>query len=473
MSLASAPTSVHTAASSATAPQLSGRWLVLARIGWATLAALIVAFFLANLPAYFAQLSTICQHAPCARWQLTPASAKLLRQFDFSPTGYALVSLIVSVVSVLVWSTAALVIAWRQSRQWLALLTSLLLITEGVLQMSGSPATIPLEYGAPAWHAATMLVEILSIMLYVLVFALFPTGRFVPTWMRWAIAPLLAVIWVLLYTLPSSVTMDPLGDPFLVVVFAGVFAGVICAQKYRYRRVSTPVERQQTKWIVLGVVEGPLLGILYFSLPTFLPALSQPDSLYFLMARQAYIVLWLFCPLCVGISILRYHLWDIDVIIRRTLVYGTLSAILAALYFGLVVGLQTLVGRINSAAASYPVVVVGTTLLIAALFNPLRHRIQALIDQRFYRHKYDAAKMLHAFSATLRSEMDLAQAREQLVAVVQETMQLAHVWLWMPTPARQAEPSHELPRRVPPLLSSSGVFVKPAQPKIPKDGVSL
>jgi hypothetical protein len=178
-------------------------------------------------------------------------------------------------------------------------------------------------------------------------------------------------------------------------------------------------------------------------------------------------------PVATGLAILRYRLFDIDVIINRTLVYGTLSAVLAGLYFGVVVGLQTLMGSVNSAAASSPVVMVATTLLIAALFNPLRHGIQAAIDLSFYRRKYDAAKTLAAFAAMLRSEVELAEVSAHLLTVVNETMQPAHVWLWMPTPARQAEPSHELSRRVPPQLSSSGVFIKPAQPKIPKEGVSL
>ena len=161
----------------------------------------------------------------------------------------------------------------------------------------------------------------------------------------------------------------------------------------------------------------------------------------------------LFLPiaLCVGVALLRYRLFDIDILINRTLVYGTLSAILAALYFGVVVGLQALVGSVNSTAASSPVIVVATTLLIAALFNPLRHRIQAFIDQRFYRHKYDAAKTLAAFSATLRSEVELAQVREQLLAVVNETMQPAHAALWLHVPPPQrgtpdAQPPTGAPR---------------------------
>ena len=134
-------------------------------------------------------------------------------------------------------------------------------------------------------------------------------------------------------------------------------------------------------------------------------------------------------PLSIGFSISRYRLYDIDVLINRTLVYGTLTVLLALVYFGLIFVLQYLLRGIIS--QNNDVAIVVSTLAIAALFQPLRHRIQVIIDRRFYRRKYDAAKIVEAFSATLRSEVDLATLHEHLVAVVQETMQPTHISLWL------------------------------------------
>jgi hypothetical protein len=146
----------------------------------------------------------------------------------------------------------------------------------------------------------------------------------------------------------------------------------------------------------------------------------------------------------VCIPILRYRLWDIDVIINRTLVYGSLTVLLVGLYLGIILALQALVGAVVGSPSQQPLVIVGSTLVIAALFQPLRRRLQSLIDHRFYRSKYNAARIAAAFSSTLRNEVDLDQLREQLLVVVQETMQPTHISLWVRQPAQTKSPSLQI-----------------------------
>jgi hypothetical protein len=191
----------------------------------------------------------------------------------------------------------------------------------------------------------------------------------------------------------------------------------------RLRR-ATGVERQQIKWFAYAAavaVSGSIVG----------------HSLF--LATDASWLLWaglipgmvgvLGMPVAMGIAILRYRLYEIDLIINRTLVYGSLTAILATLYFGGIVVLQRLFVALT--AQESQLAIVASTLAVAAIFNPLRRRIQALVDRRFYRRKYDAAKTPEAFSVKLRDETDLDALSDDLVGVVKETMQPAHVSLWL------------------------------------------
>jgi hypothetical protein len=158
------------------------------------------------------------------------------------------------------------------------------------------------------------------------------------------------------------------------------------------------------------------------------------------------VLLWV-TPICIGIAMLRSGLWEIDILINRTLVYGSLTAILAAVYFGGVYFAQLLLNAFLPAQQGQqsPVLIVASTLLVAALFTPFRHGIQTTIDQRFYRRKYDAGKTLARFTATLRGEVDLSDLTAHLVAVVDETMQPAHVSLWLREPASASVASRAAP----------------------------
>lgn len=208
------------------------------------------------------------------------------------------------------------------------------------------------------------------------------------------------------------------------LVFVACALSSVAAIIVRYV-TSRDIQRQQIKWFAFGV--AMMVAIL---IPSFI-FIPEENTLSNITFAVGIIML----PLGAGIGVLRYRLFDIDVIIRRTLVYGLLTAILASVYFVGVVGVQTLLRVSNS-----PFIIVITTLLIAALFQPLRRSLQRFIDQRFYRARYDARKTLDKFGASLRSEVELAQLTDHLLQTVEQTMRPAHVSLWLREPESERQP---------------------------------
>jgi hypothetical protein len=207
-------------------------------------------------------------------------------------------------------------------------------------------------------------------------------------------------------------------------------------------------EREQIKWLAFA---ASILGLLVSSfatvgifLPDVLGGANRINPLWENLLEDAMTLSFAGVPVAVGIAILRYRLYEIDIIINRALVYGSLTAMLVALYFGGIVLLQGVFVLLTGQRST--LAVVASTLLIAALFNPLRHRIQSFIDRRFYRRKYDARKTLESFSMKLRDETDLEALNSELVYVVRETMQPAHVSLWLrPDTVPKGEHRHMLP----------------------------
>jgi len=187
------------------------------------------------------------------------------------------------------------------------------------------------------------------------------------------------------------------------------------------------VERQQIKWFAYAAAATVIGLVLAYVIPDMIDAPPWFERIGYAIL----LVLIPAIPISIGIAILKYRLYDIDIIINRTLVYGSLTAILAGVYFGSVTATQALFSILTDQQELPQLVVVTSTLVIAALFNPLRRRIQSFIDRRFYRAKYDAGKTLEAFSVKLRDETDLEALNEDLVGVVRETMQPAYASLWL------------------------------------------
>jgi hypothetical protein len=267
----------------------------------------------------------------------------------------------------------------------------------------------------------------LFIGLIVFLLLLFPTGR-LPS-RRWRPFAWVSVAMISGGVIWSSIISPDVGfnaPPSPVQLSVLLLGGVAAASLVVGRRGARGVERQQIKWLLYV---GPLF---------FIAAGLHVGFYYFWLTERSW-GLWasyllvavggLSGPMAIGIAILRYRLYEIDLIINRTLVYGSLTAILVALYFVGIVVLQRVFVLLTGQKST--LAVVASTLVIAALFNPLRRRIQAFIDRRFYRRKYDARKTLEAFSAQLRDETDLEALSDDLFGVVRETMQPAHVSLWL------------------------------------------
>jgi hypothetical protein len=257
----------------------------------------------------------------------------------------------------------------------------------------------------------------------------------VPRWTRWT-----AALWIFGFGtsgLMPGTPLDPQKWPAWLTspILIAIFASFIVAPLYRYRRASDPVQRQQMKWVVFGLILAILSFILGGLPQTFLSSqLRNPQAavVYDLSSLTAVLLCFSLLPVFFGIAILRYRLWDVDVLVNRTLVYGSLTVCLAAVYVGGVVSLQSAFRAATGQSSNLAIAI--STLVIAALFTPLRTRIQTLIDRRFYRRKYDAVRTITAFQSLLRDEVDLDRLTVDLLAVVQETVQPAHASLWIRPP---------------------------------------
>jgi hypothetical protein len=330
-------------------------------------------------------------------------------------------------------------VGWLLCLSGVAVGASTFISQYAIYALLARPGSLPAGEAA-AWIASWSLPIIIGLQVSYL--TLFPTGR-LPS-RRWRPAAWLIVGVVVAAVISSAFASDaymgslgPIRNPLAIDGFSEVYKAVsltafpllyvVAASSLFVRlRYATEVERQQLKWLAYAAA-GFALGVILVLLSGVLntPAwFDRTANAVFLATSEGIIV-------AIGIAILRYRLYDIDLLINRTLVYGLLTAVLALVYFGGVTATQALFRTLTSEEQLPQLIVVASTLLIAALFTPLRRRIQSFIDRSFYRSKYDAAKTLERFSIKLRDETDLEALSGDLVEVVRETMQPAHVSLWL------------------------------------------
>jgi hypothetical protein len=395
---------------------------------WIAVTAVTVGLFVAGLPAQYEQLTTPCPAASCETDQLSMQATQVLEERGLSLGFYAAYVLVRDIVFAGVWLAVAAIIFSRRSYDRAALAVSFFLVTFGVGTFTGTLNA--LAAAEPAFEQVVRSVEVLGVSFLAVALFLFPDGRFAPRWTAFV-----AIAFILFQAAGLLFPGSPVGqvdNMLFVLVFGTLFGAIVVTQVYRYRRVSGPVERLQTRWVVFGIV-GALAGFFaLIGLSFVFPALNRSGTIAATAFESVYHPIMLLIPLSFGVAILRSRLWDIDRIINRTLVYGALTATLAGVYVGTVILLQSALRSLTGGESQ--LAVVASTLAVAALFNPLRRRLQAFIDRRFYRRKYDAAKTLEAFSAKLHDETDLDRLNEELLSVVRETMQPEHVSLWLRGP---------------------------------------
>lgn len=316
---------------------------------------------------------------------------------------------------------ASAFILWKKSKDWFGLFLLLVFILMG--QSTGTTIKSAAEI-LPAAIIFQDIVGVVSWQLFFMIFFFFPNGRPVPAWTRWFVA--LYSAYMLLSLIVDELDFNNFGSGFALLM-VGMAIG---SQIYRYFRHSDSIQRQQTRWVVfalaIALVDALFMVTFAFNPP---PPTGLGSALLIASVSRFFATLvFLLIPLTITFAVLRYRLWDLDIIIRRTMLYSGLTAALSLVYFGSVLLLQQIFRALSG--QNSPAVVVFSTLVIVLLFNPLRQRLQIVIDRRFFRKQYDAEKTLADFSASLRQEVDLEKMSEQLLAAVVETVQPQHVSLW-------------------------------------------
>ena len=451
------------------ATRLRGRRLRVARALWLSLVLLTLGVFIATSPAYYMQLLLVCPSAAtaCDIEQLTPEGVRAIEALGLSFDGYASAIFALRSVSALIWCSVAAVIFWRKSDDWMALCVALFLV------LFGAQAPVnALPLFSWVWWVATILADLGWIALSAF-FYLFPDGRFVP---RWTWIPLLVVIAA---QVPESLPPSSpfawsnlpawLTAPSLVIVF-GI---AVFAQVYRYRRVSGSVQRQQTKWVVFGAGLAIAAMLLLLVGSEVLRPLDQSSGIYRLLVAVLFPLVFLPIPLSIGAAILRSSLYDIDPIINRTLVYGTLTASVVGLY-ALVVGYLS---QLFQTSGSFLISLVATGL-VAVLFQPLRERLQHGVNRLMYGERDDPYAVISQLGRRLEETLAPDAVLPTLVETVARGLKLPYAAIALTTEdeetiaASYGQPQEDV-LRLPLVYQQRGVGQLLLAPRAPGEAFSM
>ena len=393
------------------------RLFAIVRIAAIVATVLMILAFLAGIvlaPSYIASTKQV--EPPNITWTVE-STLKAIAQLGLSPQGYNGLTMLFEVLMGLVYSAMAIALLLRVQGNWIGLYIA---FTLSSFVVTGNSMTAVLVFHIPWLNNVIQLLGQFGWQFQFALFYFFPDGRFVPRWTRW-----LLLAWI-------AVNFGGVDTPYIAVVAFILVISALSSQIYRYARRADALQRQQTKWVLFAV--AVMLCFLPFSmLPFAMPVpFSQngaPSMVLTLLSKYSAQFTFALFPVCLGIAILRYRLWDVDVLIRRTLVYTILTGILAAIYFGGIILAQQILRIIAGPSPDLAIVI--STLLTYVLFAPLRRRVQEVIDRRLFRRKYDAEMTLAQFNQTLRDEVDIEKFKVSLIDVVDETLQPVRTSLWI------------------------------------------
>jgi signal transduction histidine kinase len=390
--------------------RLQGGWLLFLRVAWLVVLVVAVGLFTTSVPFTFTDAHTICVAADCSRSSyLTSKLARELHQLgltmDFYANGITLWSIILEFVFVAI----GVLIFWRRSDDRMALISSLALITFGAAFRGFNPEAAL----SPLLYVLSLVMAFFGNCCLGLFFYLFPTGRFAPRWVG-----LLVLGWIAYWAIKNLLLAAILTSPGLdFVIFLSLLISVVATQFYRYRRVDTPLQRQQTKWVIFGVSLA-LLGVITMFTMTSTLALS---IIPVLIAGSFLYVFLLLIPLSIGIAILRYRLWDIDIIVNRALVYGLLTVCIVGIYVLVVGYLGALFRTGNSLSVSLL-----ATGLVAVLFQPLRELLQRGANRLFYGQRDEPYAVITRLSRRLEVTLTPDTVLSTIVETIAQALKLPY-----------------------------------------------
>ncbi len=397
--------------------------------GWALVALAFLTFFLLDLRLDYVQLQTPCGGENCNYLAISTAEVTVLNAWGVPIQVYATAMTGLSVIYVAVYWLLGGLILWRQTNSRIGPLVSLAILAIPIATVADSDNVAANFEGLliPA-----LFLSLLGNTFLLMFIFLFPSGHFVPRWAPLHLIATISLFAVYNLDLNGILPLSPAALQFVLATVVSLLALACGFQIYRYLRVSTPIERLQTKWTLIGFFFLLLSFTLWLAF--FGGGLQfQPGETRLLASVGGWLgvmMTGLALPIALTFAILQHRLWDIDLVIRRTLIYSILTAALSLVFFGVVVVLQALFDTVIGDRQNELVTVL-STLTVAALFTPLRSRVQTLIDRRFFRQRYNTENVLAAFGSTLKNEVDLNELHSSILEVVEETMQPASISLWL------------------------------------------